>query len=122
MYCSSSVSLVRDTSLQCNSNTTVHVGVIIFALCGPVGVLVGFEVTRFFSATGVGLLIVVASGMFLCSHKGLAGFAPGSNMIAICSNTTVYGGVSIFALCWSALSMPIVHARMSATERVSPGA
>ena len=33
MYCSSWVSLVRDTSLQCNSNTTVNVGVIIFALC-----------------------------------------------------------------------------------------
>ena len=42
-------------SLQSNSNTTVYVGVTIFALCGPVGVLVGFEATRFLSATGVGI-------------------------------------------------------------------
>ena len=34
------------------SNTTVYVGVTIFALGGPVGVLVGFEATRFWSATG----------------------------------------------------------------------
>ena len=27
-------------------------------------------------------------------------------MIAICSNTTVYVGVTIFALCWSALRLP----------------
>ena len=37
------------------SNTTVYVGVTIFALCGPVGVLVGSEATRFLSATGVGI-------------------------------------------------------------------
>ena len=29
-------------------NTTVYVGVTFFALCGPVGVLVGFEATRSF--------------------------------------------------------------------------
>ena len=37
------------------SSTTVNVGVTIFALCGPVGVLVGFEATMFLSATGVGI-------------------------------------------------------------------
>ena len=46
------------------SNTTVYVGATIFALCGPVAVLVGFEATKFLSATGVGLLIAVASGTF----------------------------------------------------------
>ena len=75
------------------SNTTVYVGVTIFALCGPVGVLVGFESTKFFSATGVGLLIAVASGTFLYANNGLAGFALESNMIAICSHTTVYVGM-----------------------------
>ena len=50
------------------SNTTVYVGVTIFALCGPVGVSVGFEAARFLSATGVGLLIAVASGTFLYSQ------------------------------------------------------
>ena len=30
------------------SNTTVYVGVTIFALCGPVGVLVGSQATKFF--------------------------------------------------------------------------
>ena len=39
------------------SNTTVFVGVTIFALRGPVGVVVGFEATRFLSATGVGSVI-----------------------------------------------------------------
>ena len=67
----------------------VYVGVTIFALCGPVGVLVGFEATMFLSATGVGLLIPVASGTFLYSHKGLAGFALGPKMIAYCSNKSV---------------------------------
>ena len=33
----------------------MYVGVTIFALCGPVGVLVGFEATMFLSATGVGI-------------------------------------------------------------------
>ena len=47
------------------SNTTVYVGVTIFALCSPVGMMVGSEATRFLSATGVGLLIAVASGTFL---------------------------------------------------------
>ena len=82
------------------SKTTVYVVVTIFDLCGVVGVLVGFEATRFLSATGVGHLIAVASGTFLCSHKGLAGFALECNMIANCSNTTVYVGVTIFALCF----------------------
>ena len=48
------------------SNTTVYVAVTVFALCGPVAVLAGFEATKFLSATGVGLLIAVASGTFLC--------------------------------------------------------
>lgn len=47
------------------SNTTVYVGVTILALRSPVGMLVGSEATRFLSATGVGLLIAVASGTFL---------------------------------------------------------
>ena len=47
------------------SNTTVYVGVTIFALCSPVGMMVGSEATRYLSATGVGLLIAVASGTFL---------------------------------------------------------
>ena len=34
-------------------------------LVSPVGVFVGIEATRFLSATGVGLLIAVASGTFL---------------------------------------------------------
>ena len=77
----------------------MYVGVTIFALCGLVGVLVGFEATRFLPATGVGLLIAVASGTFLHSHKGLAGFALGSNLVANCSNESVHVGVTIFALC-----------------------
>ena len=76
----------------------MYVGVTIFSLCGLVGVLVGFEATRFWSATGVGFLIEAASGTFLYSHKGLAGFALASNMIANCRNTTAYVGVTIFAL------------------------
>ena len=39
------------------SNTTVYVGVTMFALMLPVGVLVGFEAARFLSATVVGQLI-----------------------------------------------------------------
>ena len=35
-----------------------------------------------------------------------AGFALRSNIIAICSNTTVCVGVTIFAFCWSALRLP----------------
>ena len=58
----------------------MYVGVTIFALCGLVGMLVGFEATGFFSATGVGHLIAVANGTFLYSHK------------------TAYVGVTIFAL------------------------
>ena len=54
--------------LRICSNTIVYVGVTIFALCGPVGVSVGFEAARFLSATGVGLLIAVASGTFLYSQ------------------------------------------------------
>ena len=53
------------TMIATCSNTTVYVGVIIFALCGPVGVSVGFEAARFLSATGVGLFMAVASGTFL---------------------------------------------------------
>ena len=63
--------LGSNTTANC-SNTTVYVCVTIFALCGPVGVLVGFEATRLLAATGVGLLIAVASGTFLYSHKGLS--------------------------------------------------
>ena len=48
----------------------------------------------------------VGAGSFTVKFIGLAGFALGSNMIAICSNTTVYVGVTIFALCWSALRLP----------------
>ena len=48
--------------------------------------------------TGVGHLIAVASGTFLYSHKGLAGFALESNMIANRRNTTAYVGATIFAL------------------------
>ena len=33
------------------SNTTVHVGVTTIALCGPAGVLDGFEATKFLSDT-----------------------------------------------------------------------
>ena len=43
----------------------MYVGVSVFASCGPVGVLVGFEATRFLSAAGFGLLIAVVSGTFL---------------------------------------------------------
>ena len=57
------------------------------------------EATRFLSATGVGLLIAVASATFVCAHKGLAGFVLESNMTAYCSNTTAHVGVTIFALC-----------------------
>ena len=84
-------------------------------------VLVGFEVARFLSATGVGLLIAVASGTFLCSHKGLAGFALESNMIATCSNTTVYVGVIIFALCGPVgVSVGFEAARFLSARQVSP--
>ena len=64
-----------------SSNTTVYVGVTIFALCGLVGVLVGFEATGFLSATGIGHMIAVASSTFLYSTR------------------TVYVGVTVFALC-----------------------
>ena len=47
------------------TNTTVHVGVAIFAVCSPVGMVVGTEATRCLTATGVGLLLAVASGPFL---------------------------------------------------------
>ena len=50
-------------------NTSAYIGVTIFSFCGLVGVLVGFEATKFLSATGVGLLIAVAcsvQGEFLC--------------------------------------------------------
>ena len=100
----------------------LYVGVTIFALVRSCRRVDRLETTRFLSATGVGLLIAVASATFVCAHKGLAGFVLESNMIASCSYTTAYVDVTIFVLCWSALSMPIVHARMSATERVSPGA
>ena len=62
--------------------------------------LVGFEATGFLSATGGGHLIAVASSTFLYSHKGLAGIALESNMVASCSNTTVCVGVTNFALCF----------------------
>ena len=70
------VSLVHDTSLQRNSNTIVYVGVTISALCGPVGVLVGFEATKFLSAW---------SRTF--DREGLAGYALESNMIAFIAAT-----------------------------------
>ena len=38
----------------------------------------------------------VGAGSFTVNFIGLAGFALGSNMIAVCSNTTVYVGVTIF--------------------------
>ena len=64
------------------SNTAVYVGVTILALCGPVGVLVGFEAAGFLSATGVGLLFAVAcscqpitSRTRLCFEKHVKIFA-----------------------------------------------
>ena len=48
------------------SNTSVYVGVTIFPLCGLVGVLVGFEATKFLSAMGCGHLFAVASDTFFC--------------------------------------------------------
>ena len=53
--------------------------------------------SRFLPAAGVGLLFAVASSTFLHSHKELAGFALESNMIANCSNMTVYVDVTFFA-------------------------
>lgn len=46
-------------------NTTVYVGVSVFALCSPIGMFVGSEAARFLSASGVGLLLALASGTFL---------------------------------------------------------
>ena len=82
------------------SNTSVYVGVTIFALVRSCRRVDRLETTRFLSATGVGLLIAVASATFVCAHKGLAGFGLESNMTAYCSNTTAHIGVTIFALCW----------------------
>ena len=88
------------------SDTSVYVGVTIFALVRSCRRVDRLETTRFLSATGVGFLIAVASATFVCAHKGLAGFVLESKMTAYCSNTTAYVGVTIFALCWSALSLP----------------
>jgi len=41
----------------------------------------------------------VGIAVAITAHKGLAGFALGSNMMASCSNSVLYVGVSIFALC-----------------------
>ena len=64
------VSLATAASLGSNmiaicSNTTVYVWVTIFALCGHVGVFDCVEASRFLSATGVGLLVSVASSTFV---------------------------------------------------------
>ena len=62
---SSAKRAVRHVALSGGTKSfAVYVGVTILALCGPVGVLVGFEATKFLSATGGGLLIAVASGTF----------------------------------------------------------
>ena len=88
------------------SNTSVYVGVTIFTLVRSCRCVDRPETTRFLSATGVGPLIVVARGTFLCAHKGLPGFVLESKLVSYCSNRTVYVGVTISALCWSALSLP----------------
>ena len=88
------------------SNTSVYVGVTIFPLVRSCRCVDRPETTRFLSATGVGPLIVVASATFFCAHKGLPFFVLESKLAAYCSNTTVYVGVTISALCWSALSLP----------------
>ena len=88
------------------SNTSVYVGVTIFPLMRSCRCVDRPETTRFLSATGVGPLIAVASATFVCAHKGLPGFVLESKMTAYCSNTTAYVGVTIFDLCWSALSLP----------------
>ena len=49
----------------------VYVGVSIFALCGPVGVLVGFKAARFLAATGVRLLIAVRAARSSTHTRGL---------------------------------------------------
>ena len=104
------------------------------------------EASRFLPAAGVGLLFAVGSSTFLRSHKELAGFALESNMIANCSNMTVYVDVTFFAKLnvltqeqivqvprlkafsrvRTAVSMAAWHARVTAlsytTECASPGA
>merc|ERR1712136_207713 len=43
----------------------MYVGVTIFASCSPLGMLIGTEAAEVLSATGVGLLLALASGTFL---------------------------------------------------------
>ena len=79
------------------SNTSVYLGVTIFALvrsCRRVGRL---ETTRFLSATRVGVWIAVASGTFLFL-QGAFWLSLGSNMVDLCSNTIVYVGFTFFVL------------------------
>ena len=55
--------------------------------------------TLFIHACGLQFLWTGYEDKVLDTGAVCAGFALGSNMIANCSNTTVYVGVTIFALC-----------------------
>jgi len=46
-------------------NKAMYVGVTIFASCSPLGMMIGTEAAEVLSATGVGLLLALASGTFL---------------------------------------------------------
>ena len=92
------------------SNTSVYVGVTIFALCGHFGVLI---VSRL-----PGSCQPLESDYSSRSraprssaHKGLACCVMESNMIAYCSNKSAYVGVKIFASCCALpdLILPSLH-------------
>ena len=75
----------------------MYLGVTIFALVRSCRRVDRLETTRFLTATRVGVWIAVASGTFLFS-QGAFWLSLGSNMIDLCSNTTVYVGFTFFVL------------------------